>query len=243
MSTSPHFRCVSCPTTFTFDFPPVDPQLILCRAVETGENPTPVAMRKCPRCGKECAKSFQECPSCQVLFERLEGLPTDPSLRAQPSLVRRWKELLEDFENAELHEGFIEACRRLDALAFAASKYRELSQIQGGDPLCEQKLKLIDELVQKKLLATASPRPQMAKKEPVSPFAEDQQKNLSPVWMRWLLAAPILVGFLLFLVGLGGWAPRNTVGAGLSIGLLGLGVVMAVKGRLSLRDFVASKSH
>ncbi len=241
MSTSPYFQCVSCPTTFTFDFPPTDSLKIVSRRVlPESEITTPVAMQVCSRCGHQSEKTLKECPACQVIFSKLEGLPQDPSLRAQPSLVRRWKEILSDFDNSRLHEEFVEACRRLDALAYATAQYKELNQLQGGDPICEQKLKLIEELAHKKLRPSSSVPSRMKKSEVLSAKVTSDVK-LGPLWLRCLLAAPVLIGVLFVLIGLTGFAPRNMFGAGMAMTFLSLGLVAAVKGRLSLQDFVEMK--
>src|SRR5690606_7868100 len=107
-SSTPEFQCIECSTRFAFDFPPEDVTAVKTRVVvpQVAQEKT----KKCPRCAAETVQSAVECKACGVIFEKLEGLPENRSLKAQPSLVRRWKEVLADYANDELHQEFIMAC-------------------------------------------------------------------------------------------------------------------------------------
>ncbi len=148
-SETPLFQCISCDSRFSFEYPPTEPLNVLCFPVtlnlaevlstDAGHQASPLLhaepgtqeMKSCPKCGALNGRRAKECYSCHVLFERLEGLPKDPSLKAQPSLVRKWKNLVENFENEKLHEEFLMACHQMDALRFATLKYEELKSAQG----------------------------------------------------------------------------------------------------------------
>lgn len=235
-STSPHFQCVACPTKFTFEFPPADPERIQTRAVEAaaplagasdGQSRSggsfPVATRKCPKCGAESPKTADECYSCHVIFEKLEGL--EPGLKTQPSLVRRWKELLEDYTDEHRHQAFLMACRDLDALDFARAKYEHIRQIQGQDDVADQMLLRITALKEVATVAKMS-----------SPQKSENVEKIQPRWQRAAMAVPFVVAFLLILWGFTHAGQRNMVGAGIAVGLLSYGVITGLGLRLVLKD-------
>ncbi|MBX3035206.1 MAG: hypothetical protein KF865_14905 [Bdellovibrionaceae bacterium] len=236
-STSPHFQCMSCPTRFTFDFPPADPLHVVTHAVET-QSPASVspATRKCPRCGAESRASAKECSSCQVIFEKLEGLPSDPSLRAQPSLVRRWKELLEDYTNEDKHHDFVMACQQLDALEYARHQYENIRQIQGQDEIATRQLSRLEAMKSVAppppvRMPVRKPGDVLAKKEPAPEHVP------LPQWRKALLAAPFVVSLAMILWGMMHTNHRNMVGSGIAIALLSYGLIVSLRGRLTLRDF------
>lgn len=258
-STSPQFQCVACPTKFTFDFPPTDPQHIECRKVEERSSASiVVAKRKCPRCGMECAQTFTECPSCQVIFEKLEDLPSDPELKAQPSLVRRWKELLEDFGSEEKHRYFVMACRALEALPFAKYKYEEILRAQGQDPVSERMLEQIAAMT-KVAERPATPAARVREKEaskpadaivdrtpaakpvitakfapPPSPLPAPKAMGLALGWIKFALVVCCAICAMAVLIGFSGQVPRNVIGVGLAVGFLSGGLAAALPGKVSL---------
>lgn len=226
-STSPHFQCVSCPTKFTFDFPPDDPEKIQTRAVEAAAPlaaiSVAIATRKCPKCGAESPKTADECYSCHVIFEKLEGL--EPGLKAQPSLVRRWKELLEDYGDGERHQSFVMACRDLDALDFARAKYEHIRRVQGQDDVADQMLLRITAMKDMASPAKVS-----------SPEPEPTPLKIPPRWLRAILWAPFVISFFLILWGFSHSGQRNMVGAGIAVALLSYGIITGLGGKLVVKD-------
>lgn len=240
-SEMPLFQCISCDTRFSFEYPPADPGNIPCFAVTT--KPTmkpedPIAerqgmtspsvspmeqpeMKSCPKCGAMNGRRAKECYSCHVLFERLEGLPQDPSLRAQPSLVRKWKNLVHNFENEKLHEEFVMACHQLDALRFATLKYEELKAAQGGDAQCDVMLARIHTLMH---LGLAHQTP--AEKTPGR-----------PKWQKYLFWGPFAFSALLILLGMINLAHRNLVGVGVAFAFMSAGLIVMIRGRFQASDF------
>ncbi|WP_413557828.1 hypothetical protein [Bdellovibrio sp. HCB209] len=259
-SDTPVFQCMSCENRFGFENPPVDAAnvvtfLVPAPAVEARANvqqnsedifasvmaaaseavvaSEPTAhqvqnqeMKSCPKCGALNGRRAQECYSCHVLFERLEGLPQDPNLRAQPSLVRKWKNILENFEDENLHEAFIKSCAELDALRFATMKYEEIKAAQGGDALCDQMLARINSI----MMVGISQKPTMKVKNPAH---ADR-----PKWMKWVYIGPFALSALLILWGLLSLGHRNLVGVGVALSCMAVGLIVMVRGRLSLSDFM-----
>lgn len=180
-------------------------------------------MKTCPKCGALNGRRSHECYSCHVIFERLEGLPQDPSLRAQPSLVRRWKNLLENFEDETLHEEFLRNCAALDALRFATAKYEEIRAAQGGDALCDRMLARIQSM----MLVGLEQKP-LAKKSPAE----------KPKWQKYLFWGPYTLSALLILWGMLNLGHRNLIGLGVAIFCMASGLIVMIKGKISLSDFV-----
>jgi hypothetical protein len=181
-------------------------------------------MKSCPKCGAMNGRRSKECYSCHVLFERLEGLPQDASLKAQPSLVRKWKNLLENFENQELHDEFIRSCQRLDALRFAVSKYEEIKAAQGGDALCDRMIAQINSLMMVHL-----------SQKPLAPAAAKADK---PKWQKYLFWGPYALSGILVLLGMMNLGHRNLIGLGVAIACMASGIIVMVRGKISISDFV-----
>lgn len=241
-SSTPLFQCISCESRFSFEFPPVDPLNVSCFLVETQvvasaakhqeeiletlsvSEPGAQEMKSCPKCGALNGRRAKECYSCHVLFERLEGLPKDPSLKAQPSLVRKWKNLVENFENEELHDEFIRACHELDALRFATLKYEELREAQGGDPQCDAMIARINSLM---LVGLAQ-----------KPLVKSSPEAVRPKWQKYMYWGPFGLSVLLILLGMINKGHRNLIGAGVALAFMAAGLIIMIRGKISWNDFV-----
>lgn len=200
--------------------------------------PEPQAAQKnstkpCPKCGAINEKKNEECYSCHVIFARLEQLPLDPTLKAQPSLVRKWKNLVLNFDNKELHEDFLESCHRLEALRFAILKYEELKKAQGGsDETCESMIFKAHGLLQVTLSGKKEGDLRFAK-----PTARSTKEAPRHKWHRYILWGPLAVSALMIITGFFSLGLRNLVGAGVAVMLLTFGLILFWKGRISLSDF------
>jgi ribosomal protein L40E len=260
-SHSPQFDCIVCSSRFTLSYSPEQvsagkTELVFKNAeVEQGisfqqelENQTFAALQheiensaeknstiSCPKCGALNAKKAHECYSCHVLFERLEQLPLDPTLRAQPSLVRKWKNLIMNFDSLELHEDFLKSCHELEALRFAILKYEELQKAQGGkDEVCERMIFKAHGLLQVSLSSKSKGDMKF------QPTRESAAKP-PPAWHKYVVLTPLTIAFLMIVAGFFNLGLRNLVGAGVAVTLLTLGLTLFWKGRLSLFDFIQYK--
>ncbi len=250
----PVFQCVSCHSKFAFEVPQTDhhhglvetflvtprvesaptfndalsqfnqmPQVEPVSVVEPAFQAE--ATRNCPKCGAVNGRKAQECYSCHVIFSRLEGLPQDPSLKAQPSLVRKWKNLLENFDNEALHEEFIMSCQALDALRFATMKYEEIRDAQGGDALCDQMLARIQSLMMVEL-----------QQKPLTKNAEAQVQGFQK-YRKYMFWAPFVISGLMILLGMLNLGQRNLIGLGVAIACMASGLIVMVRGRFQASDF------
>lgn len=245
-SETPLFQCISCESRFSFEYPPVDPKNVPCFLVtgasesevesisqgisisntqhqEFISEPSAQDMKSCPKCGALNGRRSKECYSCHVLFERLEGLPKDSSLKAQPSLVRKWKNLVENFENETLHDEFIRSCHELDALRFAALKYEELKSAQGGDPLCEQMIARINSLMVVGLAQKT---------------ASSTESLVRPKWQKYFYWGPFAISAFLILLGMINLGHRNLIGVGVALAFMAAGLIVMIRGKISLSDFI-----
>lgn len=235
-STSPHFKCLGCPATFTFDFPPASVDDIKTRPVFAEGAGPEIATRKCPKCGAASPKTAEECYSCHVIFEKLEGLPLDSGVRAQPSLVRRWKELLNDYADLEKHQDFLMACRDLDALDFAESKYEHIRRMQGTDEIADQMLERLSALkamVPPPVSAAAKADADAVGFEAV-PGADERARLFfftSAQWRQIAFFSPFALSAILILWGFTHAGQRNTVGTGIAIAVLSYGLMYGIRVR------------
>jgi hypothetical protein len=231
----PLFQCCSCQCHFGFEYPPKDPSQILCfpvdiqKATRRGSSVESVNAQRqeltkpCPKCGALSSRKSKECYSCHILFERVDGLPKDISLKAQPSLVKKWKNLIERIEDEKLHDEFILSCHQLDALRFAAFKYEELKSAQGGDPLCDRMLARINAL----LLVNLS-------QKPLSNLPENKKSK----WQKYLFWGPFGLSALLILLGMVNLGHRNLIGVGVALSFMTAGLIVMIRGKISASDFV-----
>lgn len=253
-SHTPQFDCVVCATRFSFEYPVANPQNVATFVVsqqpeiqearsfqqeleaqsfaalqkEIEESAEKNSNMACPKCGAINDKKSDECYSCHVIFARLEQLPLDPTLKAQPSLVRKWKNLILNFDNKDLHEDFLKSCHQLDALRFAILKYEELKSAQGGsDELCERMIFKAHGLLQ----VTLSSKTEGDLRFQKTPAAARQ------AWHKYVLWAPLSVAILMMVIGFFSLSLRNLVGAGVAVMLLTFGLILFWKGRISLSDF------
>lgn len=255
---TPHFDCVVCATRFGFEYPVANPLSVETFAVfqvaeaeqarsfqqeleaqsfaalqkEIEDSAEKNSTKACPKCGaineRKGEKKSEECYSCHVIFARLEQLPLDPTLKAQPSLVRKWKNLILNFDNRDLHEDFLKSCHQLEALRFAILKYEELKSAQGGtDELCERMIFKAHGLLQVTLSSKTEGDPRFQK----APEAARHS------WHKYVLWAPLSVALLMMVIGFFSLGLRNLVGAGVAVMLLTFGLILFWKGRISLSDF------
>jgi hypothetical protein len=254
---SPQFDCIACSTRFSLELskssgaeaPEVKTKIISKNAdaevalsfqqelekqtyaalQHDGEMASKDLTHACPKCGAVNDKKSAECYSCHVIFEKLEELPLDPTLRAQPSLVRKWKNLVLNFDNKDLHEEFLRSCHELEALRFAILKYEELQKAQGGkDDICESMIFKAHGLLSV-TLSSKSDGDRRQKKEPATPVA---------AWHKYVLMVPLSVSLIMMLMGFFSLSLRNLVGAGVATMLLTFGLILFWKGRISLSDFL-----
>ena len=233
---TPLFQCVNCDQYFSFELTQDilindEPQNILTFAVNASRQAEPLLhtepsqqpMKSCPKCSALNNLQAQECYSCHVIFERLKDLPLDPTLKAQPSLVRKWKNLLENFDSVRLHDEFLLSCQQLEALPFAMSKYEEIRKAQGGDAFCDQIIAKIHSMLLAGLQQSPPPTTDI---------------KVRPRWQKYIFWAPYVISLVLIVFGMTHLSHRNMIGLGVALTCMATGLIVMLKGRVSLSDFV-----
>jgi hypothetical protein len=93
------------------------------------------ALFSCPKCRVTNPKGATDCRSCGIVFakykpedERARTLD-DLQLAGRPEFIELWKRVIEEYENLEAHENFLEACRASGSLVFAAHMYGRVLEI------------------------------------------------------------------------------------------------------------------
>lgn len=205
---SPEFQCVGCHARFAFDYPSPEGSKALARLINAESHE-----RDCPKCGALNPAGAHECYNCQVLFSKLEDLPLNPELKAQPSLVRKWKLLQENDKSLADHESFVMSCFELDALRFAIFKYEEIKDDPKKAPMAEMMLRRL------RIMAEVAIENRRTQEEAAAGFA----------WRRWLMWLPYLISLALIVWGASGLAHRNMVGLGVSIACLVTGLILIVR--------------
>jgi hypothetical protein len=164
----------------------------------------------CPKCGHAHAVKDEECAHCGVIFSQYRESAED--LKAGFQVPRRlrdsWKNLINHFDEASLHESFIELCRREQALDYAAYRYGRVHKACPEDEVSKAMLAKIEGL-----LVAAAP----AAVETPSPVKK-KKFRLSNFRFSNLIFA---LGVGLMIAGYFWPALRNIVGVGAAVIFLG----------------------
>lgn len=170
----------------------------------------------CPKCGSVSAYGAKECYSCGVIFERYQLAHSEAEWAVHPSLVRKWRELVIDFDNAQKHEDFIQECHALNSLPFARKKYVEMKALLGQDGDCDRYIKRVDGVA----------RNFSMKNEFVLGAKEAQKAPQAPKDLkRVFVSIPFAISFILIVIGMAGAHQRNLIGMGISLAVLSYGVI------------------
>lgn len=110
---------------------------------------------ECPKCTKLMPGELKECPSCGVFVEKYQQITQSES----PTLFQMnqlWKQVLENFNDDQLHQNFLNLCHKNLALSFAFQKYDELRKAMNYDAKCEKYLNQIEVRLEQQFLAQQS---------------------------------------------------------------------------------------
>lgn len=97
----------------------------------------------CPKCSFLKPNQSDECPSCGVLASKYLEIQKveSPSIF---ELSQKWQKVLQNFDQDQYHQDFINICQLKTALNFAHQKYTTLQQTVGYDSVCEKYLRQIE---------------------------------------------------------------------------------------------------
>ncbi len=230
-SSEPHFECMACLCTFGFPFPVQNPMKVVARLLKPSRQPLDeqkakaIDVKTCRKCSALNAKGSKECRGCGAIFAQLEGLPMDSKIGALPSLVRAWKDLMQDYDNLKKHVAFVDRCEDLQAIPYALKKYKDLKEAQPQDQIASEMVH--------RVLARRFARQAEALREHPSVQLMVRQVN----WKRIRKLAPWLASGCLIAAGLTHPAFKNLAGVGASLLFISLGLLLFFKGRIRFEDF------
>jgi hypothetical protein len=225
-SSEPQFECAKCHCLFSFAYPPADktistkalaaPQVLKLSRKEKGNSPE---LQTCPQCQAVSPRTAIDCYKCGVVFAKAQA-----SLKALPSLVKMWQELLQDYNNMRKHVEFVDRCEDLQALPFALKKYQLLRETQPHDSLTQE---MFSSVIIKSLAKNAK----KYKKIPMI------QSFLQLPWANIFRVSPLVFGGSILVVGVLREDARNLAGAGVAFLAFTLGLAYFIHGRLRWADF------
>lgn len=236
-SSNPHFLCHVCHSKFTFNYPPLSenveakllqatpPPVLMSKALDIKDLPAAVGesrhLKTCPKCGGKNALTATECAHCLVILSKAQILSNNEpqGVRALPSLVRKWQEVLGDFENEQLHVQFIEDCRQAQALSYAIYRYRQMLEVQPQD------------LLAKKFYARAQAH-EMATAVEVNSLPGFGQGLKQIDWLEVLYWSPAVLSGLLFVAGISNLGMRNYIGFASALMVLWVGMSYYFNGKI-----------
>jgi hypothetical protein len=138
------------------------------------------------------------------------------ALGAKPELILLWKKIIDDYEEEILHEGFIEACLKADALGYAGSKYGRILAEFPNEPLAYKMRKKIQILAAAEIDARNLARQRAKAREAAALPPKSATLSLTSI--------AIVLGTILVLAGLVLHGQRNVFAVGVAMLALVIGV-------------------
>lgn len=228
----PKFACTKCESKFWLPFPESLKQKELIgfplswieSAPESKKHPekttqesTPVSVPRletfeCPSCGYDNTRDELECKKCGVVFEKIMARAKDQEegVVSTPLLRKKWKQILDDFENDDLHEDFLLECQRLNCLNFASRRYSQLGEAVGTEPIIDRMMERVNTLSQQKLAHLQQ--------------SNDQERTAKLRKFSWFNLSNFILFCALVVTAVGFAMPetRNLIGVGAALGFLSL---------------------
>lgn len=231
----PRFSCSSCTTQFWIPFPEsLEQEELLGFPVSWLENRSEdisthlkksdspelqaqleeklqVEGLACPKCGEKNEASASECRSCNVIIAQFKDQQEDlqAGFKTSKQLRTSWKTLIDDFDNPELHEDFIQKCKNEGALEYAVYRYGRVNKACPTDELSSAMLERLEKMV----------------------MTQAQPKTLEKTKIAMPQISSIVIGIGVLLMAGGYLWPtfRNIVGVGAAI------VFLAIASRIYFR--------
>lgn len=112
------------------------------------ENLKPVSIeldptqRSCPQCDQIISIAQNECPVCGVVVTKLE-CPNGFEGRVSEELFKKWKLVLEHYDDLRFHDDFLNLSIRQQNLGYAAQKYQYAQGLESGDLIAKSMIEKI----------------------------------------------------------------------------------------------------
>lgn len=178
-------------------------------------NPVPIHCTQCqqaflvrPEDLKAGTMKFK-CTRCEAIFS-FEWTPpqvteTPKVVVSAPGLEEKWKMILDNFENNQIHDDFIGLCLKRNNLGFASEKYKELLAQRPNDPIIKKMQERIISLAGFTYLATSS-----------------QDEKPKPKWVSFSGLAMALATSLVILGALSSYRYLISVGGAILVFVIGI---------------------
>lgn len=134
---SPEFDCSSCDQIFSLAQEQDSFGLFITKAGPQAR------FESCPKCSNLKPHKSDECPNCGVLASKYNELQKLES-PALYELNQAWQKVMQNFDQDQYHQDFLNKCHIKMALNFAFQKYSELQKTMGFDALCEKYINQIE---------------------------------------------------------------------------------------------------
>ncbi len=111
----------------------------------TNANPKVFA---CPKCGEGYAAGDSECVKCGVVFLKIKesSRPVASDIAASVEVREFWDAVLNDYENFERHQAFINAAFADRSLTYAAQHYSRILEVCPQDDIAQRAQKEVSAL-------------------------------------------------------------------------------------------------
>lgn len=119
-----------------------------------------MSQKSCPKCGYAANIEAPECAKCGIVFGKFidqEAQP-DAQVLGNKVLVDMWKNILENYENQQLHDAFIQTALQYKKLNFASQQYRKMMEINPLDETAKQMQNKIIQIVSFQMMSQKSGR-------------------------------------------------------------------------------------
>ena len=137
LKSPPEFDCSSCSKSFLLTN--VQDAFGLFLTSEQSQK----SFSTCLKCANLKPHNSDECPSCGVFASKYIELQKSES-PVLYELNLQWQKVLNNFDQDQFHQDFINKCHLKLALNFAFQKYSELQKTMGFDSLCEKYIRQIE---------------------------------------------------------------------------------------------------
>lgn len=142
----PEFDCQNCQKTFSLTGQ--TNSFGLYETVSLDPN-----FASCPKCTHLMPTGAKECPSCGIFVDKYEQKIAKEESPTLFEINQLWQAVVENFNNDQNHQNFLNFCQKKMALNFAFQKYDELRKSLGYDDLCEKYLKQIEIRLERQFMA------------------------------------------------------------------------------------------
>lgn len=139
-----------------------------------------MAAMECPKCGTAQGPA-SACRRCGLLAEHFSSFSAREGAGANPTLRRAWEACLEDWDDADAHEAFLERAVELSGYAYAARRYRGRLRERPGDATAARQLERVR---------------RMAEAAALSVSAAGRRRERGPEYYRGAILVLVVLAFL-----------------------------------------------